>query len=365
MGGELFGYEMISAGQPVRPARRVLGALPPGEVRVRVAGCGLCHTDLGFLYDGVRTRQPPPIILGHEIAGIVEAAGEGAEALLGRAVVVPAVIPCGQCRACKAGRSMICPHQVMPGNDRDGGFASHVVVPARGLCVVPGAGEDMDAPLGQAPGLTLRHLAVVADAVSTPYQAVLRAGIGPGDLAIVVGLGGVGSYLVQVARAAGAHVVGLDLNPARLERAAGWGAGLALDPRTLGARELKAAIKAHAREVGAADFGWAIFECSGSAAGQRAAFDLMVHGGTLGVVGYTMDKIELRLSNLMALDARAIGNWGCAPEHYPAIVDLALRGVIDVVSNTELRPLRALPSALEDAHSHGADRRLVLTPEVS
>jgi len=363
MHGEIHGYEMVGAGLPVQPARRAFLEPSPGEVRVRVAGCGLCHTDLGFLYSGVRTRHPLPLILGHEIAGVVEATGQGAEALLGKAVVVPAVIPCGECPACKAGRPMICPRQVMPGNDRDGGFASHVVVPARGLAVVPGASADPDAPLSEVPGLTLRHLAVIADAVSTPYQALVRSELQAGDLAIVLGLGGVGSYLAQLARARGAHVVGLDVNAARIEHAARWGVGLALDPRSLGGRELKAAIKAHAREVGAPDFGWSIFECSGSANGQRAAWDLLVHGSTLSVVGYTLDKVELRLSNLMALDARAIGNWGCAPEHYPAIVDLALRGVIDVVSNTELRPLRALPAALEDAHSQPFERRLVITPE--
>jgi D-arabinose 1-dehydrogenase-like Zn-dependent alcohol dehydrogenase len=172
----------------------VHGPLPepgPGEVRVRVAGCGLCHTDLGFAFDGVRTRKPLPLVLGHEISGLVEAAGAGAEELVGRGVVVPAVIPCGECDDCRAGAPMICTRQVMPGNDIDGGFASHVVVPARGLCVVPGAGEDFDRPLG-ASGVTLRHLAVIADAASTPYQAVVRSGLQPGDVAIVVGLGGVG-----------------------------------------------------------------------------------------------------------------------------------------------------------------------------
>ena len=72
-----------------------------------------------------------------------------------------------------------------------------------------------------------------------------------------------------------------------------------------------------ARSAGLRSTEWKIFECSGTAAGQTSAFNLLVHGATLSVVGFTMDKVELRLSNLMAFDARALGNWGCPPEYYP------------------------------------------------
>src|ERR1019366_2818356 len=104
----------------------------PAEVVIEVAGCGVCHTDLGYLYDGVRTNHALPLALGHEISGRVVAAGAGAEAWLGQAVIVPAVLPCGECDACRRGRPNICRQQKMPGNDIQGGFASHIVVPARG-----------------------------------------------------------------------------------------------------------------------------------------------------------------------------------------------------------------------------------------
>src|SRR4029079_7581215 len=107
-----------------------------GEVAVAVAGCGVCHTDLGYLYDGVRTNQPLPLALGHEISGTVVATGRGAEAWLAKAVIVPAVLPCGECDHCRRGVPTICRHQKMPGNDIHGGFATHIVVPARGLCEV-------------------------------------------------------------------------------------------------------------------------------------------------------------------------------------------------------------------------------------
>jgi 6-hydroxycyclohex-1-ene-1-carbonyl-CoA dehydrogenase len=329
-----------------------------GEVRVRVAGCGLCHTDLGFSYGGVRTRHPLPLVLGHEIAGVVEATGAGAETWLGVAVVVPAVIPCGECDDCLVGAPMICKRQVMPGNDIDGGFSTDVVVPARGLCRVPGAGADFDAIIGPN-GLTLRHLAVIADAASTPYQAMKRADVRPGDLAIVVGLGGVGGYAAQLARIAGAHVVGLDVSP---ERLASSGVARGFDVRSIVGKELKGAISAFAKEVGAPSTRWKIFECSGSTAGQSTAFGLLVHGAVLSIVGFTMEPVSVRLSNLMAYDARAIGNWGCPPALYPEIVALALEGKLDVVGPTEIRPLSDLPAAFVDAHHHGSARRLVFAP---
>ena len=197
---------MTAPGAPL--ARAEFDASPgPGEVAVAVAGCGVCHTDLGYYYDGVRTNAPLPLALGHEVSGRVVAAGAGAEGWVGRAVIVPAVLPCGECDLCKRGLAPICRSQKMPGNDIQGGFASHIVVPARGLCPV-------DEKRLAAAGLELWQVSVVADALTTPYQAVRRAGVTPGSLAIVVGAGGVGGYCVQVAAAAGATVVAVDVDPA-------------------------------------------------------------------------------------------------------------------------------------------------------
>jgi 6-hydroxycyclohex-1-ene-1-carbonyl-CoA dehydrogenase len=360
---ELVGYALVEPGSPLVRVSRPLPLPGPGQVRLRVAGCGLCHTDLGFAFDGVRTRRPLPLILGHEIAGLVESAGAGAEALVGQAVVVPAVIPCGDCDDCQAGTPMICRDQVMPGNDLDGGFASHLVVPARGLCPVPGAGAAFDAPIGPH-GLTLRHLAVIADAASTPYQAVRRAEVRPDDLAIVIGLGGVGGYAAQLAAIAGAQVVGIDVSAER-RAAMGSVCTATFDPTALVGKELKKALLDHAATIGAPRTRWKIFECSGKPQAQLTAFGLLVHGATLAVVGFTLEPISVRLSNLMAFDARAIGNWGCPPELYPEIVRLAVEGRLDVVRPTEIRPMSTLPAAFADAHHHPSGRRLVFAPDWS
>ena len=151
-------YRMV---QPEKPLERLEQPAPvpgKGEVLVEVAGCGVCHTDLSFYSGKVRTNRPPPLVLGHEVAGTVVESGEGFEDLLGQAVVVPAVLPCGECALCRGGRANACRAQKMPGNDMDGGFASHLCVPGRSVVRV---GNPV-------PGHELWQLAVVADAVTTP-----------------------------------------------------------------------------------------------------------------------------------------------------------------------------------------------------
>ena len=326
-----------------------------GEVVVEIAGCGVCHTDLGYYYDGVRTNQPLPLALGHEISGRVVAAGDGAQGWLGKQVIVPAVLPCGECDLCKRGLATICRAQKMPGNDIQGGFASHIVVPARGLC-------EVDAARLAKAGLELAQVSIVADALTTPYQAVRRAGVVPGSLAIVVGAGGVGGYCVQVARAFGATVVAIDVDDGKLAAIREHGAALTLNSRQHDGKAIKAAINDFAKANGLRRTEWFIFECSGTAPGQLTAYGLLVHGATLSVVGFTMDKVEVRLSNLMAFDARALGNWGCPPEYYPAALDLVLDGKVQIAPFVTKRPLDSINEVFAAVHQREIRERVVLVP---
>ena len=346
-------WQMTAANMPLE-RERFQPEPGPSEVVVQIAGCGVCHTDLGYLYDGVRTNHPLPLTLGHEISGRVVRTGERAAGWLGKAVIVPAVLPCGECDVCTRGLSTICRAQKMPGNDVHGGFASHIVVPARGLCEVD------ETRLARA-GLALADVSIVADALTTPYQAVRRAGVAPGSLAIVVGAGGVGGYCVQIAKAFGATVVAIDVDPRKLETIGG-AAALALDARVQDAKSLKGAIAAFSKSQGLRATEWAIFECSGTAAGQLTAYGLLVHGATLSVVGFTMDKVEVRLSNLMAFDARAIGNWGCPPEQYGAALDLALDGKVAIKPFVERHPLDDINRVFDAVHRREISRRAVLVP---
>jgi 6-hydroxycyclohex-1-ene-1-carbonyl-CoA dehydrogenase len=106
---------------------------------------------------------------------------------------------------------------------------------------------------------------------------------------------------------------------------------------------------------------------SGTAKGQELAWSLLPPAGTLGVIGFTMDKPEIRLSNLMALDATAFGSWGCSPRLYPAAIDLVTSGAVQVRPFIESHPLADAPGLFEAAVRHeGSGRRPVLIPpEVS
>jgi len=348
-----YGFHLSAPNIPLQPCELPLLRPGPEEVVVQVAGCGVCHTDVGFAFDGVPTRHPLPLILGHEISGRVVAAGEKAGSWLGQCVIVPAVIPCGLCPACRAGRGTICRQQFMPGNDGDGGFASHVLVPARGLCAVP---ELL--PLG----LTLEMLSVVADAVTTPYEAIRRSGLGREDVAVIVGAGGVGGFGVQIAAALGAAVVAIDVDRERLDLASRHGAGLVLDASSTDLKDLKAAIRAFSKESARKAIGLKIFETSGTPAGQTTAFGLLDHGAYLAVVGFTPKPVELRLSNLMAFDATARGNWGCPPDQYPAALKLVLEGKVVLTPYIEMHALKEAPAILEAVAKHAIRRRVILQP---
>jgi len=214
--------------------------LQPGEVLVEIAGCGVCHTDLGYFYYGVPTVNKPPLTLGHEISGKVVA---GEEEWIGKEVIIPAVMPCNNCPICESGRGNRCLAQKMPGNSLGiyGGFSSHIPVPAADLCVVENRGD-----------VPLERLAVVADAITTPYQAATRADLQKGDRVVVVGAaGGVGSYVVQVAKAFGAGtVVGIDINQEKLERMLQYGADYVINSAGKDVKTVRNEFRALCKENG-------------------------------------------------------------------------------------------------------------------
>jgi 6-hydroxycyclohex-1-ene-1-carbonyl-CoA dehydrogenase len=329
-----------------------LAALASGSVRVRVAGCGVCHTDVSFYTGDVRTRRPLPLVLGHEIAGTIIDAPPPHEHLLGRDVIVPAVIPCGACALCLSGHDNACLNQIMPGNHADGGFATDVVVPARSLV-----------PLGpERGGYDLAELAVVADAVTTPYQALERAKVERGDLAAIVGVGGIGSYAVQIALARGARVAAIDIDPGRLERLAPFKPDWLFNAREHDGPSIRKRLLA---ETSVGTSRWKILEMSGTAAGQELAWALLGPASTLGIVGFTMDKPCIRLSNLMAFDASAFGTWGCSPRLYPDAVAMVIDGRVNLRPFIERRPLSEGPDVFAQlaARHDGTGRRTILVPE--
>lgn len=321
------------------------------EALVKIAGCGVCHTDLSFWHDGVRTKKDMPLTLGHEISGTVL---EGPAHLKGKNVIIPAVLPCGNCELCNKGRSNMCQNQLMPGNDFHGGFASHIVVPHKYLCEVP------DSVLKK---YSLEQLSVIADAISTPYQVIKKSELENGDLAIIIGVGGVGVYGALIAKIMGAKVVAIDISDDKLNVAKSNGVDAILNSKGMDSKAIKASIKDIAKALGAPKFGWKIFEFSGTTAGQDLAFNLITYTSTLSIVGFTMNKLEVRLSNLMAFDAKIIGTWGCKPELYPEVVDLITTGKLEIKDFVQTFPLSKINEVFKNTLEHKYDKRSVLVPD--
>jgi len=346
-------WQMTEPGKLVR-AEIPTPELKPGEALVEIRGCGVCHTDLSYFYMGVPTIQKPPLSLGHEIVGVVVA---GDPPLLGKEVIVPAVLPCNNCEICKSGRGNRCLNQKMPGNSLGiyGGFSSHIPVPAKDLCVVR-----------QHKGIPLEHLAVVADAVTTPYQAAKRANLKAGDRVIVIGAaGGVGGFMTQVAKGVGAKaVIGIDINEEKLEFMKGYGADFTINPKGKSAKDVKELFKAYCKEKGLpSNYGWKIFEVTGTKSGQELALSLLSFVGMLVVVGYGTDETSYMLSKLMAFDAELIGTWGCPPAAYPQVLEMCVSGKIALEPFVETRSMNQIAQVFEDAHHGKLKRRVVLTPD--
>lgn len=344
-------WQLVETGRPLLETELSLPDPEPGDAIIEVDACGLCHTDLGFAEGGVAPRHALPLVLGHEITGRVVAAGSAHGALIGRSVLVPAVMPCGDCVFCRAGRGNACPRQKMPGNDIHGGFATHVVAPAHALVSLEQRPEDV----------ALDALSVVADAVSTAYQATLRADLQSGDAAFIIGSGGVGGYLAQIARARGAKVIVADVDAERLE-------GIAprvdhvVQVRERDVKDVRKEVFAKAKDWGIPSLRFRVFECSGTAPGQLQAYALVSQASTLVLVGFTRDPVNVRLSNLMAFDATVHGTWGCPLEAYPAVLKLIYDGKVELEPFIERAPLSRINDHLRALGEHRLSRRLVLNP---
>jgi 6-hydroxycyclohex-1-ene-1-carbonyl-CoA dehydrogenase len=349
---EARGFFLKAGGEPLVEERFSISEPDAGEVVVEVMGNGLCHTDLGFADGHVNPNHDFPLILGHEAVGRVVAAGPGAENLLEKPVLIPAVLPCGDCEYCASGRGNACLSQKMPGNDIHGALATHIKVPAAPLVSLEDAPEQVD----------LRELSVVADAVSTAFQAIRRAGLEKGELAVVIGAGGVGGFLIQIAAAMGARVIALDVDDHRLEIMRSHGAEACIQMKDKEARAIRKEVKITAAAWEISPLHTHIFECAGVPAAQQQAFALLGRGSTMVQVGFTPKKTELRLSNLMAFDATLHGTWGCPPEAYPEVLDLIYAGKVKISPFVEYRPLSEINTVLSDMRQHKLKKRVILEP---
>lgn len=318
------------------------------EVRIRVAGCGVCRTDL-YIVDGMQRRVELPRVLGHEVSGWIDAAGPDAAAGLrearlraGDPVLVYGGWGCGECRECLAGAEQRCPASRSPGFQLDGGYAEHMLVPHPRHLVPLGRLEPVQA-------------APLADAGVTAYRAVRRAEpwLAAGARVLVIGAGTLGQFALQFLRllpTAGAElrVVVRELEPARIERATELGADVGLldgpPAMTLDALGAPADVTidvvgdnaslAHAAAVTAPD----------------GLIMLLGEGGGSLRVGFEQPALETWVTTTA---------WG-SPGDLRAVVELARRGRLRW--SVERMPLRRAAAAHDRLRSGQVEGRLVLVP---
>ncbi|MHA2167172.1 MAG: zinc-binding dehydrogenase [Candidatus Hodarchaeales archaeon] len=281
------------------------------QVIVDLTACGICHTDLGFLDHGVPTGKSPPLVLGHEMAGIVREIGNKVTTFKeGDRVLIPAVISCGSCYHCRTGRENICSNQTFFGSSVDGGFAEQIMVPAKDIFHLPAQ-------------IPLEEGCIIADAVSTPYHAVKNRGqVKPGDWAVVFGCGGIGLNVVQNIKAAGGLPIAVDVKPEKLEIAKTLGAVEVISANELDERGIVGAIRKATN--GGADIA---FEAIGNPVTFKQAFNSLRTGGRLVAVGYSPKRWDgFDIGRVMFREMEIMGSLGCRTVDYHRIIELVKNG---------------------------------------
>jgi threonine dehydrogenase-like Zn-dependent dehydrogenase len=296
-----FNYEEVPTPEP--------GA---AEVLVAVKACGICGSDVHGM-DGSTGRRRPPIIMGHEAAGVIEAAGPGANGWKrGDRVTFDSTVFCGACEFCRRGEINLCDQRRVLGVScedyrRNGAFADYIAVPCHILHRMPAA-------------LTFEQAALI-EPFAIAFHALHRFPVALNDTAVVVGCGMIGLAVIQAARLAGfGRIVAVDVAPEKLALAARLGATDIVDSRAAPLEE----ILRLTRGVGAQR----AFEAVGITATVNLAISCVRKGGTVTLIGNVTPKIDLPLQTVVTRELNLQGTCASAGE-YPACIDMMARGAID------------------------------------
>ncbi|MCV7301661.1 zinc-binding dehydrogenase [Mycobacterium barrassiae] len=285
----------------------------PGEVLVKVAFCGICHSDLSLI-NGTFPAMLPVVTQGHEASGTIAKLGPDVTGWKeGDRVVVAAGRPCMSCANCRRGDVTNCLAIQLMAFAYDGGWAEYTVAQAFGLTPVPD-----NVPLEQA--------AILADAVSTPFGAVVRTGkVGIGESVGVWGVGGVGTHIVQLARLVGAvPVIAVDIKPEVLDRALTLGADHAFDARDDRLAE-KIADVTGGRKLDVA------FDAVGLKSTFEQALDSLTVGGRLVAVGMSAESPTVGPTSMFGLTQKhVLGHLGYQNVDIATLAALVSTGRLDI-----------------------------------
>jgi L-iditol 2-dehydrogenase len=296
------------------------------ELLIRIRACGICGSDVhGF--DGSTGRRIPPIVMGHEAAGVIEAVGRGVRSFrVGDRVTFDSTVYCGDCFYCRRGQVNLCDRREVIGVStplfrRMGAFAEYVTVPERIAYALPDT-------------MPFAHAALI-EAASVAVHGASLTPLEPGDAAVVVGAGMIGLLTLQAIREAGAErVFVVDVDDTRLEMARGLGATETFNSKT---QNVVAEIQKRTEGRGAD----VALECVGITDAIGLAIESVRKGGAVTLVGNVAPKIELALQSVVSRQIRLQGSCASCGE-YPECIAMMADGRIRV------EPLISAVAPLED-----------------
>jgi D-arabinose 1-dehydrogenase-like Zn-dependent alcohol dehydrogenase len=329
--------QVAAKGGPFELVERPLPLPGRGEVRVKVEACGVCHSD-SIARDGLFPGIPYPIVPGHEIAGVVDAVGEG---VIGWPVGTRVGVGwfgghCGRCEPCRRGDLVDCRNLRIPGINYDGGYAEAMVAPADALALIPDELSAVEA-------------APLLCAGVTTFHALRARGARPGDLVAILGIGGLGHLGVQFAAKMGFRTVAIARGAEKAALARQLGAHVYLDSQTQD-------VAGELTRLGGAK---TILSTVTSGKAVGAVIPGLAVRGTLVVVGVGMDPIEVSSLDLIGASRSIVGHAsGASIDSQDTLAFSALSGVRPTI---ETMPLERAAEAYDKMMANKARFRMVLT----
>lgn len=323
----------------------------PEDLLIRVKACGICGSDIHGM-DGSSGRRIPPLIMGHEAAGVVEKMGDRVTQFqAGDRVTFDSMISCGACHFCRRGEQNLCDSRrvlgVSPGEYRQhGAFAEYVVIPQQIAFSLPDE-------------LTFEH-ASMAEPVSIAMHAVNITPLKLGESAVVIGAGMIGNLVIQSLRMAGAgQIIAVDLADEKLDIAREVGATDVLNAS-------KCDVPAEVYKLTNGRGADMAFEVIGIAAGVKSAVDSVRKGGSVTLVGNLTATVDFPLQSIVTREIRLYGSCGVNGE-YPAAINAISSGAINVDALiSSVSPLSEGASWFDRLYSHEVGlMKVILQPPSS
>ncbi len=318
----------IAPGQ-IRIEEQSLPEPGPGEALLRIESVGICGSELeGYL--GHNSLRVPPLVMGHEMCGIVERGGAGGERYApGQRAVVNPLLYCGVCRSCRNGYTQLCEKRQIIGVHRPGAFAEFALVPESALFAVSSALNPFRASLAEPLACSLRATRRAME--RHPFAAV-----------VVFGAGGIGILCAMIARILGASdVMVVDTNADRLDMVRRLGFGLTANPKE---ESLESVVRSSFDGKGAD----VVVDAAGFQPTRETAIKLVNPGGTFMNIGLGIDNTELPINHLIRSEIELLGSFCYTSKDFADAVELLEQGKITEEGWTEIRPLDAADEAFQE-----------------